>query len=104
MAVTVNQISDAATSPYRRVFEIIATADADTTANITTGLTVSQIQPAAGPNVDCALMILIEPISPFFYVSQWIVTSRTASSNTVVVMTKKNAFGSGDAAVQIRVT
>lgn len=103
MAITVTPVSDASTSPAHRVFDITATADGDTVATITHGLDLSLLQPAAGPSVDAALQVEFEPIDPAFYISNWVVTSRVAGTNTQVTITKGTGAGSGVAGKQVRV-
>lgn len=74
---------------------VIATADADTTAVITHNLGLSAAELSAGfPLVD------VTPLLAAAYTSQWAVTGAMANA---VTLTKGTGAGSGNAAAQIRV-
>lgn len=79
------------TGEFSRSFDVTATADADTTINITHGITG-----ATASN----LKVCFEPLLANHYVSTWTVTARTS---TTITLTKGTATGSGNASAQTRV-
>ena len=87
MAVTVAPLATQGT--YVKVFTVIATADADTTATIPHTLT--------GTPLDISFM----PMTAAGVLSAWTFTSADATN---VVLTKATAVGSGAAPIQLRVT
>jgi len=92
MAVTVAAVTQAAGYPPRNqtsVWDITATADADTTATITHGL--------VGTPQD--VQITPQLVAPAL-LSGWAVTGYSA---TQITLTKATTAGSGNAGVQVRV-
>jgi len=85
MAVTVTPIT---TGINNTVFDVIATADADTTA------TCTHNQNSTG------VWIMLVPLLDAAHTSRWIVSSITA---TTIVLTKGIGVGSGNAGAQLRV-
>ena len=72
------------------VFDVIATADADTGPfNIAHGL------------ASIPLTVVITPVLAVAYTSAWIVSAIDATN---IELTKANAVGSGDADIQLRVS
>lgn len=92
MSVTVTAVTQAAGYPPRSqtsVWDVIATADADTTATITHGL--------IGTPQDIQITPLLQAPAA---VSLWAVTT---INSTQVVLTKGTGVGSGNAGAQLRV-
>lgn len=80
-----------------RTFDVTASVDADTTADIAHGITG-----IGDPNKE--LTVTIEPLNAAAYTAQWVVTSRDQlADKTTVRLTKGTGVGSGNAAAQIRV-
>lgn len=93
MAVTVTAVTQITGYPPRAtmsIWDIIATADADTTATITHGLKVT-------PQVVIITPLLQAPAA----LSLWAATTIDATS---VVLTKATTASSGNAGAQVRVT
>ncbi len=74
-------------------FDVTATADADSSVEITHG--ISGVDAA-----DTQLKVTLEPIRPEFYLSNWYVSARSA---TTITLTKDTQTGSGHASAQARV-
>lgn len=87
MAVTVTPVR---ASAVKHIADVIATADADTTATVPHGL------PAAPQEVAITPLLQAEAA-----LSAWAVTTINATN---VVLTKSTAVGSGAAGAQVRVT
>lgn len=85
MAVTVTQTVQ---TPQWAVWDIIAALDADTTATLNHSFSV------------VPFFVTLDALLTNFYVSQWIITSRSA---TQIVVTKGVGVGSGAAGAQLRV-
>lgn len=80
-----------------RSFDITATADGDTTADIVHG-----IHGIVDPNKE--LRISFEPLNAKATVSAWFVTSRDQNTDgTTVRVSKGTGTGSGDVGAQVRV-
>lgn len=97
MAVTATPVpGKGTTSNYRRAWDLIATADADTTTgNIAHGLAITADQ------ADQEVVVTIEPIGVKAYAQAWVKASIDATN---IVLTKTlTGAGSGDAAAQVRV-
>lgn len=73
---------------------VIATADADTTATITHNMQLTAAQLAAGQP-----WVTLEPLLAAAQISLWFVSSKTANT---VVLTKATTAGSGNAGAQVR--
>jgi hypothetical protein len=96
MAVTVSPVVNA-NSVNTRSFDIIASADADTNADIVHGI-------AGLVTPDQELKITFEPLLSNAWVSQWSVASRDqGATKTTVRVTKGTGVGSGNAGNQVRV-
>jgi len=96
MAVTISTVINPK-SVNTRSFDVTATADADTTADITHGI-------AGLSDPDKELRIHIEPLNAAAYTSQWFVASRDQGGDkTAVRLTKGTGTGSGNAGAQVRI-
>lgn len=90
MAFTNTAVGPATATSYSRTYDIIASADADTTDTISHNLGILPIE------------VIITPLSTKGITGNWSFTSATA---TQIVIAKNNVgAGSGDAAAQVRVT
>lgn len=87
MAVTVTAASPQ--GAYTKVWTVIATADADTTATIPHGFGSAPFD------------VSIDPLLAQFYTSVWTITTIDATN---IVLTKGTGAGSGNAGAQVRVT
>jgi hypothetical protein len=98
MAVTATAVPGiASTSQFRRAWDIIATADADTTTgNIAHGLLMPD--PTNDPNR--RVVVTLEPLGAKFYTQNWF---KASIDGTNIVLTKSStAASTGDAAAQVR--
>lgn len=101
MAVNITPI-DAASSTHRKVFDVEATADADTTADLAHNLFSAEEIAAGADNDD--VKVTIEPQAAAARLSDWIVGSRDqGGTKTTVRLSKTTAVGSGAAGAQVRV-
>jgi len=79
------------TGSFSRTWDVIATADADTTITITHGLTGI---------TDANANVVLTPLTAAGTLSTW---QRTSVSAADLVLTKSTAVGSGAAPAQLRV-
>jgi len=96
MAVTATAITGTGGTGTVRSWDVEATLDTDTALSITHGLPF-----ASATEADQRMMVVLEPIHLAFHLSEWLVSTRGATT-LALVKSALNA-GSGVAGTQMRV-